>query len=693
MDTTDGGGVEIDGNCSLTEALVSSNFNAGVDDCNAGASGNDVIAFETAIFSGSPFFAATISLEQSLDISDGGVTLEPPVDRTLIIQSAGANRLFTVSGGDSVFRRVTLNGGSSTGDGGAILINAPADNASLQLENVIGNNSTADGIGGFLGGDVGTGIFNLNIFSSSFSANTSNAFTTTDDISGGVIGIDVPRSFGFLNVLIDDSTFSANNATNSRGGVIALFTSALEGASFGLTITNSIFNDNAAGESGGAIFLDEERSQNGYFATLRNNRFSMNSAARAGAIFAKHAPVTGASSDSLVLARNSFVGNDAVLRAGAVEIIFIDTVVRNNLFALNTSETVGSGNPGALRIEHDGASGSTISDGGVDIRANTFFENDGNPHDILLDMPLTGAGAAGPSRFDANVTQGLPGTGTNCQINNFPNGNFSATNIGNECTVGGSSVVDASLGVSLQMVTHPVHTYAAIPELSSPVVDLWFEPNCNKSVGEGPLENDMLGERRDPVSGLPPDGDGDMSADCDAGSIELDQAFALEVTLLGAGAGSVQSDVSGIGCPGDCSESYSEDTMVELFATEASGSTFTGWGGDCGGTGGCIVTMDQARSVTASFEPVGETLTVALDGNGTGRVTSSPAGIDCPGTCSAEFPNGSIVDLNASPDPGSAFLNWSGDCAGDSCQLTLDQPRSVSAVFGDGDLLFLDGFE
>src|SRR5205807_1983670 len=44
-----------------------------------------------------------------------------------------------------------------------------------------------------------------------------------------------------------------------------------------------------------------------------------------------------------------------------------------------------------------------------------------------------------------------------------------------------------------------------------------------------------------------------------------------------------------------------DGTVVTLTATANPGSTFTAWGGACSGTGTCTVTLDQARSVTATF--------------------------------------------------------------------------------------------
>ncbi|MBL0121928.1 MAG: YncE family protein [Betaproteobacteria bacterium] len=73
------------------------------------------------------------------------------------------------------------------------------------------------------------------------------------------------------------------------------------------------------------------------------------------------------------------------------------------------------------------------------------------------------------------------------------------------------------------------------------------------------------------------------------------------LTVSSTGAGSVTSSPAGIVCPGDCTEAYSSGTTVTLTASANAGSTFLGWGGACGGTGGCSVAMNAIQSVTASF--------------------------------------------------------------------------------------------
>jgi uncharacterized repeat protein (TIGR03803 family) len=78
-----------------------------------------------------------------------------------------------------------------------------------------------------------------------------------------------------------------------------------------------------------------------------------------------------------------------------------------------------------------------------------------------------------------------------------------------------------------------------------------------------------------------------------------------------------------------------------------------------------------------------QTLTVTLAGTGTGIVSSSPAGITCPGTCSALFPQGTVVTLAETPGTNSTFGDWSGACSGSAsaCQVTLTQSASVTALF------------
>jgi len=75
----------------------------------------------------------------------------------------------------------------------------------------------------------------------------------------------------------------------------------------------------------------------------------------------------------------------------------------------------------------------------------------------------------------------------------------------------------------------------------------------------------------------------------------------LRVTKSGSGSGRVTSNPSGISCGYTCSYAYTYGTAVTLHASPGSGSTFKGWSGACSGAGACSLTMQQARSATATF--------------------------------------------------------------------------------------------
>ena len=75
-------------------------------------------------------------------------------------------------------------------------------------------------------------------------------------------------------------------------------------------------------------------------------------------------------------------------------------------------------------------------------------------------------------------------------------------------------------------------------------------------------------------------------------------------------------------------------------------------------------------------------LTVNVSGPGAGTVTSTPAGIDCPGTCTANFQGNVQVTLTATPGTSFGFGGWTGNCTGASptCTVTF-AGSSVTANF------------
>lgn len=177
-----------------------------------------------------------------------------------------------------------------------------------------------------------------------------------------------------------------------------------------------------------------------------------------------------------------------------------------------------------------------------------------------------------------------------------------------------------------------------------------------------------------------------LLAACGGGGSSNDAAASADLTIIVAGTGSVASSVAGIDCgsgsAGDCSEAYPTGTQVTLTATPAAGWRFVGWtGGGCNATSTCVVTMNTSTAVTATFDQVGFTLSVANGGGG--RVTAVPAGIDCPGDCGETYAQGTTVTLTALPDDGQILANWSGGgCVGNgTCRISMTSNVGVTASF------------
>ena len=134
----------------------------------------------------------------------------------------------------------------------------------------------------------------------------------------------------------------------------------------------------------------------------------------------------------------------------------------------------------------------------------------------------------------------------------------------------------------------------------------------------------------------------------------------------GTGSGSVSLDPAG--------GTYLYGTVVTATATANAGSTFTGWSGDCTGLADCILTVDSAKSITATFSINGYRVSTATDGTGSGSVSLDPTG--------GIYAYGTVVTAMATAATGSTFAGWSGDCAGTGdCVLMVNSGKSVTATF------------
>ena len=152
------------------------------------------------------------------------------------------------------------------------------------------------------------------------------------------------------------------------------------------------------------------------------------------------------------------------------------------------------------------------------------------------------------------------------------------------------------------------------------------------------------------------------------------------LSVLVFGPGSVSSAPSVIDCPGTCTATLESDFAVTLTAHPASGAEFYGWSRGCSGEKECRLTMTEDLTTLATFGAPRPVLRVHVVGKG--RVTSSPVGVRCPGSCSAKYPSGTRVRLVAHPAAGWRLSRWSGQYGGKaSCSLVLGSNRSLTATF------------
>lgn len=162
----------------------------------------------------------------------------------------------------------------------------------------------------------------------------------------------------------------------------------------------------------------------------------------------------------------------------------------------------------------------------------------------------------------------------------------------------------------------------------------------------------------------------------------------IVVTYTGTGSGTITSYPAGMNCTGNpCAGNFPTGTTVTLTPTAAANSVFTGWSGDnCSGTGTCAAVLNSNQFVTASFTQTAANVAVTVVGSGT--VTSNPAGVTCPGTCTAAFSLGTKVTLTASPGSKITFTGWSGGgCSGTgTCAVTVNANQAVNATFQGFDI-------
>ena len=180
----------------------------------------------------------------------------------------------------------------------------------------------------------------------------------------------------------------------------------------------------------------------------------------------------------------------------------------------------------------------------------------------------------------------------------------------------------------------------------------------------------------------------DLATTVDNFDIRTDTVVAatdINLTIFPSPHGKVTSSDANIECGlgfVSCSHDYFHGITVFFNTSPEPGYVFSYF--DCDGDQKSSIDMDVAKTCTAVFEIQSFSLNVSkTGGTGGGTIISSEATplINCGVDCVHNYTDGALVTVIAQPDPGSIFTGWSGDCTGMSCDLTMNSPKNVTAIF------------
>lgn len=711
------------GNCTLREAIYAANYNMSRDLCLSGSAVNeDVIVFDWSLIGG-PIDFAIIAIGDPLVIAGESLTINGAGGSLSLLGSAG-NDVFRVAGQDpfTAFRLMNLGvsrTNSATPGRGVVFLEA-TETSILDLINVnISYHETANSGAGVLIANRTLQVFSID--DSYFSFNRSHngaaigfAFANGNDLMPEPLGsrsdtkgIDFcppicPNEDPVWNELtrdlalfIEDSEFFGNEATTGA----AMFVRAVNdrtgpgAADLNLQIRRSNFESNTGNFRAGALNIESANIgivdlliEDSVFKNNLNPNIASNADAGAVRLIQNQSSGVTSGYHDAVLRRNTFIGNQARL-GGALAAYNRELHLVNNLFLDNIADDEAITRIIPIR-------NGTHRDMDIQIIGNTWLDNEVLeptgfsaltvcPHDLaggnlvfsgnLIYDRLQGS-AAPLCFFDVDLS------GVQFDLRR-DNNVLAGGDEGALCQASPSDISAADVRLARESTGDDLHPERTRFFGDEPILDAWTSADC-VDVDGSPLLVDLEGQRQ--PGGTPLNGDARTATGCDPGAFENPPGRTLTVNYIGDGEGEISLDnglyvnlLNGSGV-----ENYLDDDPLELIASPDNGSFFNGWGGDCAGTTPCQLVMAGNRTITADFER-GTRIAVAVVGQGS--VTSSPAGIDCPGICVFTLDrNGNPIMLTATPAAGWVFDGWGGDCGGTGgnvCNLSNNDDYSLNATF------------
>jgi CSLREA domain-containing protein len=339
--------------CSLREAIQAANTDTAFGGCPAG-SGADTINLPAGTY--------TLTIANSGGTNeDNNATGDLDINASLTIHGAGsastiiqagtstsngidkvvAANPFCNSGVNVTIDGVTVRYGRNTQPygafdysftGGGIDWCAGGAGETFTLSNaVISENTNVNGYGGGLNIDSYPGTSTANVINVTFQNN--RTLSSVYEANGGAINIFGDRP----TINITNSTFSSNQTTNtlSTGGAL-YYRPTTQGA---LTINNSIFSNNTAAGSGGAIATASYGT--GSTFTIQNSQITNNhaSGASGGGLYLNTSDVN---TTPYQLSNLLISGNGAGSQGGGVYVGKANVSMANSRIVNNTA-TAGSG--------------------------------------------------------------------------------------------------------------------------------------------------------------------------------------------------------------------------------------------------------------------------------------------------------------------------------------------------------------
>jgi uncharacterized repeat protein (TIGR02543 family) len=565
-------------------------------DANANLTSTHTIEFQ-------PGLTGTIILTSGEIEIKGRITINGPGQNVLVISGNKTSRVFNVSSLGATIRRLTIKEGNASDVGAGI-----NNTGYLTLSNLtLSNNVNDSGSGG--------GIFNFGYLILSDVTLSDNKAA----LGGGI--------WNNGSLTVTHSTFSGNDAFFRNGGGI------YNNSSQPLIISDSIFTGNHAYEHGGGIF-NSQGTLTVINSVFSNNRVDDPEGGGGGIANSNNGTIEWTCCGILTVTHSTFSGNESAYGGGIYSSSSYTLTVTNSTLSGNITKQYGGG---ILAQGTTILTNSTVT-GNIAIRGGGGIQNY-----VASTLTLNNSIVAG------NIAL----------IGKEIYGGYSAESSSNLFGENGVSGVDGATPSPSEIIAGPLSS------VIGPLADNGGPTQTHALVAGSPAIN--AGNNSLIPTGITTDQRGDgfpriVGGTVDIGAVEGTGGgrtiHSLTVITAGTGSGEVTSSPSGIDCGIDCSESYAANTVVTLTATTGfqdglellSTNVFAGWSGACTGTNAtCTVTMDTAKTVTATFtQGITPTLTTTTTGIGSGTVSGA-----------GNYAAGAMVTLTATPNTGSTFVGWS----------------------------------